>query len=617
MEGDSGIVQAVALLRAASAAGRREMEAMEWRPGKQISLSACWLIIAMLLVACGGGGRSSSVPAPPAGGTAEPPPPPVTPAPLPPTPAPTPPTSPAPPTLAQQAHRFLNQATFGATDAEVARLVSMGDPATAYERWIDQQMAEPASLQLPSVQAAYAQLSGPIDGLQRDRQEIWFRNAVTGPDQLRQRVAFALSEIFVVSQQSDDLRSMSLALADYYDVLARSAFGDFRTLLQDITLHPAMGVYLSMLGNMKSPDSASNIRPDENFAREVLQLFSIGLVQLNRDGTARLGPDDQPVPTFDSVEGFANVFTGYNYAGASSFAQASKTTENQVIPMHAYEEQHSALEKALLEYPGAEKSRLPPGQTAERDLADALDNIFHHPNVGPFIARRLIQRLVTSNPSPAYIARIASVFDDDGTGKRGNLRAVVKAILLDPVARAPEGTTAGKLKEPLLRLTGLWRAYGAKAVNGRYRLGTDIPAVFGQGPLQALSVFNFFSPDYSFPGEISEQDLVAPEMQIATEYLNTTVTNYFWNLIITWNSSVKTLPADAITLDVSREMSVAGDAVALRDMVATKLLGSPGSETLQIAVEAAIERVPVGNPDQRVVAAIYLVATSPEYVAQR
>jgi uncharacterized protein (DUF1800 family) len=555
-------------------------------------------VLLTLLAACGGGGSSAG------GGSAG---------------GGTPPSTP-PPVLKTDAYRFLSQATYGTTAAEAQRLIALGDSTTAYARWIDEQLAQPASVQLPTVQAAIANLTNPVQmigSLNADRQEIWFRNSITGPDQLRQRVAFALSQIMVVSQQST-LQNMPYALADYYDLLARGAFGDYRKLMEDVTLHPAMGVYLNMLGNQK-PDTANNIRPDENYARELMQLFTVGLVELNLDGTVKLDAQGQPIPTYDQsvVEGYANVFTGWNYSGAASFAQARRTLANQVLPMQAYPEQHSPVAKKLLQYAGATKPNLAAGQTPQQDLADALDSIFKHPNVGPFIAKQLIQKLVTSNPSPAYVARVATVFNNDGTGKRGNLGAVVKAILLDAEARPATVTaTTGKVKEPLLRLTQLWRAYGAKSANGEYRIG-NINAVFGQGPLQSPSVFNFFSPFYAPPGEIANQNLVAPEMQIATEYLNTTVTNTFYNLVFFWNSSATGLPANAIVLDTTQELALAGDSEALVNNIADKLLGTVPSAILKAETKAAVDRVATTNPGQRVAEAMYLIVTSPDFVVQR
>jgi uncharacterized protein (DUF1800 family) len=558
---------------------------------------------ALIVAACGGGGAGDASNGGPGGGVVVPPP------------------APPPPIGKTDAFRFLTQATYGPTEAEVARLMALGDSTNAYARWIDDQIANPpVSLQLPTIQAAYAGLTNPaqmIGSLNTDRQEIWFRNSITGPDQLRQRVAFALSEIMVVSQQST-LQNMPHALADYYDLLARDAFGDFRKLVEDVTLHPAMGVYLNMLGNQK-PDTARNIRPDENYARELMQLFTVGLVELNADGTVKKDAQGQPIPTYDQsvIEGFANVFTGWNYAGAAAFAQARRTLANQVQPMQAYPEQHSPLAKKLLQYPGATKPSLPAGQTPQQDLADALDNIANHPNVGPFISKQLIQKLVTSNPSPAYVGRVAAVFANDGSGRRGNLGAVVKAILLDAEARpATPAATSGKVKEPLLRLTQLWRAYGAKAASGQYRVG-NVNAAFGQGPLQSPSVFNFYSPFYAPPGEISNQGLVAPELQIATEYLNTTTGNAFYNYVFAWNSTATNPAANSVLLDYSAELPLAGDSEALVNRIAEKLLGGQISAPLKAEAKAAVERTAATNPGQRVSEALYLVATSPEYVVQR
>ncbi|MBV6417137.1 MAG: hypothetical protein CMLOHMNK_01775 [Steroidobacteraceae bacterium] len=561
--------------------------------------------IGLLATACGGGGGSG-----PGGGGPPPPPPPAG-------------------VTKAEAFDFLNQATFGATEAEAQRLQGLGDSTNAYGRWIDEQLQRPVSLELPHVQAAYAALPPPVQNigqLNEDRVDIWFRNAVNGPDQLRQRVAFALSEIMVVSQQSV-LQRFPFALADYYDTLARDAFGDFRTLMEDVALHPAMGLYLSMLGNQK-PDVALNIRPDENFARELMQLFSIGLVQLNADGTEQRGAQGESVPTYDQsvIEGFAHVYTGWNWAGATRFGQARPTLENQVQPMQAYPEQHDTGAKKVLGYPGAALVQIPARIPADpaRDLDDALDNIFNHPNVAPFIARQLIQRLVTSNPSPAYVGRVAAVFANDGSGRRGNLGAVVRALLLDPDARKPPtAATAGKVKEPLLRMTQLWRAYGARSQSGRYG-AQNLTYSIGQGPLQAPSVFNFFSPGYAPPGEMSDQGLVAPEMQIATEYLNTLITNVLFVQTFCYTSAPVTgcpavrpgLQPDLVMIDISAEAALANDPAALVARIADKLLGGRISETLQAQARAAVERAPATLGGLKVAEALYLVVTSPEYALQ-
>jgi uncharacterized protein (DUF1800 family) len=523
----------------------------------------------------------------------------------------------APPTRGE-AFRFLNQTTFGPTSAEIDRLIALGDSSQAYARWIDEQMTIAPSLQLPVVQARYA-VTKSVWLLHDARQDIWFKHAMRAPDQLRQRVAFALSEIMVVSEHSELLK-MPFATADYYDLLSRSAFGDFRQLIEDVTLHPAMGTFLNMLANRK-PDPSRNIRPDENYARELMQLFSIGLVTLNPDGSVPVDGAGDPFPTYDQlvIEGFAHVFTGWHYSGATLFSSAKRTNTTQVQPMKAYPEQHATGSKKLLSYPGVAQPVLPDGQTAQQDLEAALDNIFNHPNVGPFISRQLIQRLVASNPSRAYVARVAAVFNDDGQGHRGNLGAVVKAILLDPEARpAPAAMTdvTGKLKEPLLRLLQFWRAYDAAARNGNYRLA-DSDVVFGQGPQLSPTVFNFFAPAYAPPGEIGSRGLVAPEMQLANEALNTSVTNYFYTQIFLRNSTKTSLGSTIVIIDIADEMAASGNPNALVALIADKLLGGHISPMLAGEARDAVLRVVPSKPAVRATEALYLIATSPEFAVQR
>jgi len=517
-----------------------------------------------------------------------------------------------------EAFRFLQQATFGPTKMDIDGLVALGDSSLAYRRWINEQIAIPPSLLLPVIQAKWSSgLRGPE--LNKARQDAWFRITVLERDQLRQRVAFALSEIMVVSERGA-LTERQFALADYHDVLVRNAFGDFRQLIEQVTLHPAMGVYLSMLGNRK-PDLALNIRPDENYARELLQLFTIGLVQLNPDGTIRTNQIGAPIPTYDQsvIEGFANVFTGWNYSGATSFSTAIVNRITQARPMQAYPEEHSPVAKRLLDYSGALTSELPPDQTPAKDLSAALDNVFNHPNVAPFIARRLIQRLVASNPSSEYVARVAAVFADDGSGRRGQLGAVVRAILLDPEARPNLDTASdatGKLKEPLLRLIQLWRAYKASSKNGVYRL-LNADYIFGQGHLLSPSVFNFFTPDYAPQGEIAERALVAPELQIATEYLNTVITNYLYAQVFARNSTKMNLAADAIVINLSEEVALASNPDAIVMSLSTKLLGGRISPALAAEARAGVLRWPVTSRGNRVAEAMFLIVSSPEYAVQR
>jgi len=526
----------------------------------------------------------------------------------PPPPGPPPPPPPPAPIAVAEAFQFLNQATFGATAGEAQAVIDQ-----RFEAWIDQQMLEPASLQLPYLRS----LPPPVPRglLHADRVDAWFRHAVDGPDQLRQRVAFALSEIMVVSQLGA-LQQAPYSVADFYDKLALGAFGNYRNLLETVTLHPAMGVYLSMLGNEK-PNPSLNIRPDENYARELMQLFSIGLVELNLDGTVKTDGNGQAVPTYDQavIEGFAHVFTGWNYAGAPSFEQARRNDNNQTVPMQLYPAFHDAGEKRLLD-----GFVVPAGQTGDEDLRMALDNIFNHANVAPFVSIRLIQRLVTSNPSPGYVERVAAVFEDNGSGVRGDLGAVVRAILLDAEARpALHMEIDGKIREPLLRLTQLWRAYDAASQSGSFPLA---PAyiIFGQGPQQSPSVFNFFSPFFAPAGEIRNAGLVAPELQIATEYQNTFITNYFFLLTFQWNSAAQNPGEDDVLIDLSEEIAVANDTAAVIGLVEDKLLGGAMSTTLRLEMTGMIERIREAFPgnDAAIAAeAVYLAVTSPEFAYQR
>jgi len=554
----------------------------------------------------------------------------------------------APPVSKVEAFRFLNQGSFGATEAEASRLIALGDSNTAYTRWIDAQVAKPASLLLPALEAAYPNpvpQGFNIGSLNAVRLETWFNNVVYGEDQLRQRVAFALSEIMVVSQVGA-LLNLPNATADFHDMLARNAFGNYRTLLEEVTLHPAMGVYLSMLGNQKAV-TGTNLRPDENYAREMMQLFSIGLVELNTDGSNRLDASGQPIPTYNQeiIEGYARVFTGWKWACASTvttctFANtrpqlAPATGYNQVKPMQLFADQHETGTKRVLAYSGSTlmNGTIPANQSGAQDLKDALDNVFNHPNVGPFISRQLIQKLVTSNPSPAYVQRVAEKFNNDGSGRRGNLEAVVRAILLDSEARgAATGTQAayaGKLKEPLLRLTQLWRAYNARSASGKIGAARNFAggaaAVFGQAQGSSPSVFNFFSPFFAPSGEIADAGRVAPEMQIATEYANTQIANFFWVQSLSRTQLATSLNADDMFINTTDELAIAADSEALVNRVAEKLLGGSTqmSAALKSETKAQIERtaVPTTNPTTalatRTADAIYLIVTSPEFALQR
>ncbi len=502
------------------------------------------------------------------------------------------------PTSREEAFRLLTQTSYGARLADIDAAASAGPNA-----WIDAQMALPATLMLPRMRRT--------DATRWNEQvNVWWGMAIEADDQLRQRVAFALSEIFVVS--SRQLGGEQEGLANYYDILVRNAFGNYRNLLEEVTLSPMMGEYLSMKGNQR-PDPDRNIRPDENFARELLQLFTIGLEELNPDGTPKLGEDGVPLPTYDqaTVEAFAHVFTGWHFKNVDDFRWAKR--EDYLSPMVAYPEFHDTGEKALLN--GAV---VPAGQSAEQDLQMALDNVFAHPNVAPFISKQLIQRLVTSNPSPGYVADVAAVFDRNAAGERGSLASTVKAILMHREAREghlekPE--TFGKLKEPLLRVTQLWRAFEP----------TRIPSGFdyawaenelSQAPLAARSVFNFFRPDFVQPGAPAEAGLVAPEFGIHDETSIITITGRLLASAL-WNYEGKAgRNESSIGIDIEREMALEPDPDALLDHLDLLLLGGNMTEALRDEARALMASRRGDQGALRTVEAIFLIITSPEAAVQ-
>ncbi len=547
----------------------------------------------------------------------------------------------------KSAARFLDQASFGGRLQDIALVRQLG-----YSGWLDQQFTAATSLQLPY-------LNWIMGGVyQQQRQEAWFIHSaqlsdpsnplLTHDDQLRQRVAFALSEILVTSDKNAVLLLQPYTMADYYDTLARGAFGNFRSLLGQVTLHPAMGKFLSMLGNRKS-DVALNIRPDENFAREILQLFSIGLDQLNPDGTPVLvGGARVPSYTQNQVRGFAQVFTGWNFSGCSVATYDDCTPGNPyeapwVTPMAAVAAFHDVTSsKQLLIYPGVSLPGgvLAAGGNATQDLNAALDNIFNHPNVGPFLARQLIQRLVTSNPTPGFVQRVAAVFNNNGSGVRGDLKATIRALLLDAEARSiPAATvsTYGKLREPILKLVRLWRIAPGRSVNGRVFRYSHISDQFGQVPLSAPSVFNFFKPSFAQPGEIRSAGLVSPEFQIANDVQLVTAPNELgWRIFlfyigsrysVVWENGAP-VPEETL-MDYSALKLLAASPAALVDHLNLVLMSGQMSafmrniliNRLNGTLPDVIPGQPAGAaPDQalfRVQQALYLIVNSPEFNIQK
>ncbi len=535
------------------------------------------LMFSVLLAACGGGSSDS---------------------------APLPPVIP-PPSVSisvEEAARLLTQATFGPTSLQISTLAEEG-----YESWLNKQFSKPASLHLPLVM----EYPDDNDLNQGHRYEVWWRQAITAEDQLRQRIAFALSEILVISDKSS-LSQTPYGIAGYYDILVRNAFGNYRDLLEEVTLSPMMGVYLSMLGNEK-PNLELNIRPDENYARELMQLFSIGLVELNMDGSQKLDTAGKPINTYtqDVIKGFAHVYTGWNFADNPSWYQIRINVFDAMKP---FEEFHDTGEKLLLN-----GEILPAGGTAREDLEAALDNVFNHPNVSPFISRQLIQRLVTSNPSADYIQRVATVFENNGEGVKGDLKAVITAILMDQEAReipAQQQNSFGKLKEPLLRFTQLWRAFNATAASGKYFFSFS-DFLFGQTPLSSPSVFNFFSPGYTPPGEIADAGLVAPEYQILTETFLTNTMNMFAYSTYGGFQGIEDADDDQILIDISKEIALADNATELLEHFNLLLLSGQMSETMKSELQNSIEAFPVTEPEIRVLNTLFLILASPQFSIQK
>jgi uncharacterized protein (DUF1800 family) len=527
---------------------------------------------------------------------------------------------------ANDAVRFLQQATFGPSfgskrdPTSVARVREIG-----LEAWLDEQFRMPT---LYSDGSNYADLpfvlvnppSTCTGTCLRDNYSMYplqlqfYRNALTGPDQLRQRVAFALSQIFVTSAQ-DAILNKGSWMEPYLGILDRDAFGSFRALLNDITLNPAMGQYLNTLGNVRAA-------PNENYGREVLQLFSIGLNQLNIDGTLQRDSHGAPIPTYDQpvVTNFARAFTGWNLA-----APLGTGILNYRDPMVPNENLHDRNAKQLLQYPGAvNNGLLPANRTAEQDLEGALDNIFHHPNVGPFICNILIEHLVTSNPSPEYIARVASVFNDNGQGVRGDLQAVIRAILLDPEARDPlPSASFGHLMEPVLFITTTLRAFGVDHNSSDFVLGESFltpgqpaPLEMGQDLFRAPSVFNYYPPGYVLSGTT----LKAPEFLLfstSTAFART-------NLLYLFAYHKMTTTADrpkGTWIDLSSlEPLARKNGRQLVRLLNQRLLHGAMSDSLEDRVSKAIQAMPDSQSSDllaRVQEAVYLVATSPEYQVRR
>ena len=630
---DTAVVTTAARPRAPEAPGPHQAATLPPAPlpgdsglGRIAGLSA---LMSAVLAACGGGsGDAPSVdptpmpsptPAPPvvptpAPGTPSPAPAPATPSPAPATPTPSPaPATPSPPAPATPTHitateaaRFQQQAQFSASDADIAAVQAQG-----YAGWLDAQMARGTSTTGWDwlMGQGYNQFSIRYNNSYADHM-IW-NQLLTAPDPVRKRVALAWSEIMVVSTSTLDGTWPSFAMAAYWDLLNQHAFGNYRQLLEAITLNPAMGAFLNTRGNKKA--NASGRVPDENYAREVMQLFSIGLYELNTDGTLRGGAAKETYGPAD-VSNLARIFTGYNLNSPNKLHETDPQPYR--VPMVLTAADHSPEPATFLGQTVAS------GDGATR-LRQALDIIFNHPNVGPFIARQLIQRLVTSDPSPAYVGRVAAAFNNNGAGQRGDLRAVTRAVLLDPEARQDpslKGTTWGKLREPMIRFVQWARTFGATSADGKWILWdmSDPSRHLGQSPLRSPSVFNFFRPGYVPPGTaLATHGQTAPEFQLTNEnsvagYLN------FMQGVIAWGYGAQASRI-AVT-SYPRELALVDDPDALVQRVNLLLAAGQLSTTTLTTIRTAIASIRIWGDNERKVrvwATIALVMASPEYLVQK
>lgn len=498
-----------------------------------------------------------------------------------------------------EAARFLGQAAFGATQADIAQVQALG-----MEGWLNAQFALPRSQSHWDwmKEKGYAVTTNLFNFSGVDN-TLW-RKLMSSPDVLRQRMSLALSEILVVSMSGLPISWRGMAIAHYMDVLETHAFDNYRTLLEKVTLSVAMGSYLNMRGNQKADGKGRE--PDENYAREIMQLFTIGVAQLNANGTVKTA-NGQPLETYtnEDIRGLAKVFTGWDYD------KASNTVPDHVArPMAFIASRHSTEEKTFLGI------TLAAGTDGVGELKVALDTLFNHSNVGPFIGKQLIQRLVSSNPSPDYVFRVAAVFNNNGSGVRGDLKAVIRAILMDPEARTPnQNPSWGKLREPIVRMIQWARTFEVTSPTGVWNIGNMSNAAtrLGQSPLRSPTVFNFFRPGYVPPNtRIGASGLFAPEFQITNE---TTVVGY-----VNWMQTVVANGVGEVKSTYAQFLPLAEDANALFDVLNTSLSAGQLSASSKSTITNAVASMSSGTEAQkssRVQATIWLIMSCPEYLIQK
>jgi uncharacterized protein (DUF1800 family) len=520
-----------------------------------------------------------------------------------------------------QASRFLMQAAFGPTLEDIQRVQQLG-----YGAWITEQIAKPSTLHSTYIKGIYEDIFS-----QRQKRDYSFggtdedpflfgnnmmtafaRAAIQGQDQLRQRVAFALSQILVTSRRDSNIENRVLGMADYYDIFVRRAFGNYHDILTEVTFHPVMGRYLSHVGNQKA-DPSINRYPDENYAREIMQLFTIGLWKLNPDSSRQLDGFGQPIPTYTNpdITQLARVMTGF-WFGGQTWGGGGWTEQDFATPMSVHADRHDFGSKTL---PGGYviPARPATAENARRDIEDAVNFLFNYPNTSVFISRQLIQFLVTDNPSPAYIQRVGAVFANNGSGARGDLGAVVRAILLDEEARDPrftESTTHGRLKEPVIRAMALGRAFGLKQVPNL--LWWDWNEFFNdsrQEPTYAPSVFNYYRPDYKAPGLLTQNNLASPVFQITDSYSAISYPNRIWDLI---ENGFQQWETYGFPIDLAREKDLAATPERLVDHLNLLFCAGKMRPSTRTLILDTLTQIPVEQAAARARIAAYLALVAPE-----
>ena len=561
---------------------------------------AAFLLFALTFAACTGADETTSAPTTPTGET--------------------PPTTTGTEITDEAASVFLNQATFGATEAEIETVQDIG-----FEAWIMNEFQKPQVSLLESVLLVEA--SGADAGRDELTETFWTQ-AIDGDDQLRQRFGFAISQIIVASFADGALEDRAVSMANYMDIINAGAFGNYRQLLENVTYSPAMAIWLTYLQNQRTDDDGIVV-PDENYAREIMQLFTIGTLELQANGELRLDGNGAPIETYtnDDVTELAKVFTGLSWAERSRFLGNPSEIRSEYLPLVMFDEEHSPESKTFL------GTTIPANTPGDASISMALDTLFQHPNTPAFVARQLIQRLITSNPSPAFVNTVATAFRTgrfvmpDGTiaggGGRGDMRAVVAAILLDPEARdatLTTGTDYGKLREPVIRFTQWARAFGVSDTSVRnFDLiqDTRAPSALNQQAYRSPSVFNFYRPGYVQPGSQSAAaGLVAPELQITTSASVTGYANFMTEFIFNEDRRTQFAP------DYTRELGLASDPAALVDhldilLTAGQLSAATRSQIIDAVTTITDAGAGFSRDELRVRVAILFVMTSVDYIVSR